>query len=518
VRSSSIAAGDDSMASPSVLRANNVGLQRFGLGFRLGQPPGARGEARELLLAEIERGTVAQPANVPFAGSAEIGAALYAFEDQEKSEREARRVLAQNSAAPSASVPNAVGQGAQIATAPPGAQVGTAPPGATSSAQNQMPQPAKPPNEPALPYKTYRDEVLARVLLALEPDGGIGERLVQFWSNHFCIGATKSNMTRIMAGAYEREAIRPHVFGRFEDMLVAAESHPAMLDFLDNRLSIGPGSPAGKRRGRGLNENLAREILELHTLGVSGGYGQIDVTNLARIITGWTVVGREGGLGAPGSFAFNAGLHEPGEPPLLGKPYGQPGQEKGLAAFSDLARHPATADFVAIKLVRHFVADEPPPALARDLATVFRRTDGDLKAVSRALLQSDVAWEAQPTKIRTPQEFLIAAYRALGRKPDSGQIIGPLGVMGQPFWQPSGPNGYPDTNDAWASAEGIKTRIDVAANWGRQAAGSVPDPRALAEDVLGPQISPATRQAIARAESKSQALALLLMSPEFQRR
>jgi uncharacterized protein (DUF1800 family) len=512
------------MASPSALRANSLGLQRFGLGFRLGQAQAVRAEAREVLLAEIERGTVAQPANVPFAGAAEIGAALYAFEDEEKSARGARRVLAQgvlaqgvlaqgvlaqNSAGPSPPEQGAAGQGSPVATVPPGE---------ASPTQNQIAQPAKAQNEPALPYKTYRDEVLARVVLEMEPDGGIGERLVQFWSNHFCIGATKSNMTRIMAGAYEREAIRPHVFGRFEDMLVAAESHPAMLDFLDNRLSIGPGSPAGKRRGRGLNENLAREILELHTLGVSGGYGQIDVTNLARIITGWTVVGREGGLGAPGSFAFNAGLHEPGTPPLLGKPYGQPGQEKGLAAFSDLARHPATADFVAIKLVRHFVADNPPPALARDIATVFRRTDGDLKAVSRALLESSEAWDAEPTKIRTPQEFLIAAFRALGRKPDGGQIIGPLGVMGQPLWQPSGPNGYPDTNDAWASAEGLKTRIDVAANWGRQAAGSVPDPRALAEEVLGPQISAETRQAVARAESKPQALAILLMSPEFQRR
>lgn len=376
----------------------------------------------------------------------------------------------------------------------------------------------KPANEPPLPYRTYRDEVVARVKLALEAETGFGERLVQFWSNHFCIGATKSNMTRIMAGAYEREVIRPHVFGRFEDMLLAAESHPAMLDFLDNRLSIGPASPAGKRRGRGLNENLAREILELHTLGVSGGYAQVDVTNLARIITGWTVVGREAVLGFPGSFAFNAGLHEPGAPELLGKPYGQPGKEKGLAALTDLARHPATADFIAIKLVRHFVADDPPPALVRDLSAVFRKTEGNLAAVSRALIESDAAWSAEPTKIRSPQEFLLAAFRALGRKAEFGPIAGPLGTMGQPFWQPSGPNGYPDGNEAWASPEGIKTRIDVAAGWGRQAAGSVPDPRALTEDILGPLLSPETRAAVARADSKPQALALLLMSPEFQRR
>lgn len=481
------------MASPSVLRSESVGLQRFGLGFGLGQTPDIRTSARERLLAEIERRTLPQPTGLPFSGAAEIGAALYAFEDAERAAREAKPPAGQ-----------------QVAAA-------AAPPGQTSGAQNQMAQP-KPANEPALPYRTYRDEVSARVRLALEAETGFGERLVQFWSNHFCVGATKSNMTRIMAGAYEREAIRPHVFGRFADMLVAAESHPAMLEFLDNRLSIGPSSPAGKRRGRGLNENLAREILELHTLGVSGGYAQVDVTNLARIITGWTVVGREAVLGFPGSFAFNAGLHEPGAPELLGKPYGQPGKEKGLAALTDLARHPATADFIAIKLVRHFVADEPPPALVRELSAVFRKTEGDLAAVSRALIESDAAWGAEPTKIRSPQEFLLAAFRALGRKAEFGQIIGPLTAMGQPFWQPSGPNGYPDGNEAWASPEGIKTRIDVAAGWGRQAAASVPDPRALTEDILGPLLSPETRQAVARADSKPQALALLLLSPEFQRR
>lgn len=475
-------------------KVESTGLQRFGLGARPGQSE-IRGRARELILAEIAAGPLAQPAGLRFSGAAEIGSALYAFEDKERMEREARRAVAQTSPAGQVAMPEMP----------------------ASQAPVQPQQPLRP-AEPPLPYQTYRDEVQARIQLALDAPTGFGERLVMFWSNHFCIGATKSNMTRIMAGAYEREAIRPHVFGRFEDMLVAAESHPAMLDFLDNRLSIGPNSQAGKRRGRGLNENLAREILELHTLGVSGGYGQVDVTNLARIITGWTVVGREGVLGFPGSFAFNAGLHEPGAPPLLGKPYGQPGKDKGLQALGDLARHPATAEFIAIKLVRHFVADEPPPGLVRDIAAVFRRTEGDLAAVSRALVEHDDAWRAEPTKIRSPQEFLIASYRALGRKPDSGQIIGPLGVMGQALWQPGGPNGYPDTNEAWASPEGIKTRIDVAAGWGRQAAGSIADPRPWAEDVFGPLLAPETRQAVARAESKPQALALALMSPEFQRR
>jgi uncharacterized protein (DUF1800 family) len=470
-----------------------LALQRFGLGPKPGEAAAA-GDIRERLLAEIRSEGAAQP-QVSFSGAAPIGRALYAFEDEERAARETRRVAGQPGS-----------QGMQVALAPPA-------PGQTQS-QMPAPQPAAPP----FPQKIYREEAVARVHLALAAEAGFAERLVQFWSNHFCVSVAKGNFVRAMAGAFEREAIRPNIFGRFEEMLIAVESHPAMLNFLDNQLSIGPDSRAGKRRGRGLNENLAREILELHTLGVSGGYTQADVTALARIITGWTIVGRDARLGFPGSFAFNPGLHDPGGQRLLGKVYRQEGKEKGLAALADLARHPSTAAFVAHKLARHFIADEPPQALVAELARVFRETGGDLAALSRALVTSELAWSAPATKLRTPQEFLVAALRALGRKPDFGQIAGPLGVMGQPFWQPSGPDGYPDGNAAWATPEGIKTRIDVAAQLGRQAAGSVADPRQLVEEVLGPLASAQTRQAVARAESKPQALALLLMSPEFQRR
>ncbi|MBN9451840.1 MAG: DUF1800 family protein [Bosea sp.] len=494
------------MAGSGELTAGAVALQRFGLGPKPGQGEVFRAQIREKLLAEIAAGGVAQPAGVPFSGTVEIGKALFAFEDQEKREREARRIA-------SATHAQASQQGSPQAME----MVGAAPQAQPAGPQNQM-APAKPPNEPALPYRTYRDEVKSRVDLALAAETGFSERLVMFWSNHFCIGATKSTIGRIMAGAYEREAIRPHVFGRFEDMLIAAESHPAMLDFLDNRQSIGPNSPAGRRQGRGLNENLAREIMELHTLGVSGGYSQGDVTNLARILTGWTMAGRDGRLGFPGSFIFNPGQHEPGVTPLLGRDYAQPDLAQGVAALTDLARQPATAHFIATKLVRHFVADDPTPPLVEALAATFRDSGGDLGAVYRALIGNDAAWMAPATKIRSPQEFMLASYRALGRKPDFGQIIGPVGVMGQPFWQPSGPNGYADSNAAWGSAEGLKTRVDVAAGWGRQAAGSVADPRVLADDILGPLLSPETKQAVARAESKPQAIALLLMSPEFQRR
>ena len=499
------------MAGPDDPKTGAIALQRFGLGPRPGQGEAMRREARDRLLAELEKGGAPQPPGAPFPGVTEIGRALFAFEDQQKIEREAKR----------AAMPTGPEnpQGMQVAGVAP--MAGPDRPGAEArpASQNETARAARPrPDEPALPFRTYRDEVKARVDLALAAATGFGERLTMFWSNHFCIGATKSNIGRIMAGVYEREAIRPHVFGRFEDMLIAAESHPAMLDFLDNRQSIGPNSPAGRRRGRGLNENLAREIMELHTLGVSGGYSQGDVTNLARILTGWTMAGREGRLGFPGSFVFNPGLHEPGATPLLGRPYDQPDLAQGVAALTDLAHHPATAHFIATKLVRHFVADDPPPKLVDLLASTFRQSGGDLPAVYRALIGSDEAWRAPATKLRSPQEFLLASYRATGLQPNFGQILGPLQAMGQPFWQPSGPNGYADTNAAWASAEGIKTRIDVAAGWGRQRANAVTDPNGLAADVLGPLLSSETRQTVARAESRPQAIALLLMSPEFQRR
>ena len=263
--------------------------------------------------------------------------------------------------------------------------------------------------------KTYRAEALARLQRAVIADCGFAERLVVFWSNHFCISANKGGLARMWAGSFEREAIRPYVLGRFGDMLKAVEQHPAMLFFLDNQQSLGPESRAGQNRKRGLNENLAREIMELHTLGVGGGYSQDDVTSLARIITGWTYAGRQGQLGTPGTFAFNANAHQPGAQWLLGKIYENTGLAQGEAALADLARHPSTAKFIAAKFARHFVADDPPPALVARLRDVFGKSDGDLKALASALLDSDDAWQTPMTKMRSPYEFLVAIGRLLGR-------------------------------------------------------------------------------------------------------
>jgi uncharacterized protein (DUF1800 family) len=366
--------------------------------------------------------------------------------------------------------------------------------------------------------KTYRAEALARLQRAVIADCGFVERLVVFWSNHFCISANKGGLARMWAGSFEREAIRPHVLGRFSDMLKAVEQHPAMLLFLDNQQSLGPESRAGENRKRGLNENLAREIMELHTLGVGGGYSQDDVTSLARIITGWTFAGRLGQLGIPGTFVFNANAHQPGAQRLLGKIYENNGVAQGEAALADIARHPSTAKFIATKFVRHFVADDPPPALVAWLQDVFRKSDGDLKALASALLDSDEAWQTPLTKVRSPYEFLVATGRLLGRNPEEpGRYLGGLNVLGQPLWSPAGPNGFPDTNAAWAAPEGMKLRLDISAQVASRLADSI-DPRDLLELVAADAASPETRWTIERAESRQQALALLLMSPEFQRR
>jgi len=390
---------------------------------------------------------------------------------------------------------------------------------ATVAPEAMAPSAPKPPPQPLnIIQKTFRAEALARLQRATLADCGFTERLVGFWSNHFCISANKGGLARMWAGSFEREAIRPYVLGRFGDMLKAVEQHPAMLFFLDNQQSLGPESRAGQNRKRGLNENLAREIMELHTLGVGGGYSQDDVTSLARIITGWTYAGRQGQLGTPGSFVFNANAHQPGAQRLMGKIYEANGVAQGEAALADLARHPSTAKFIAVKFARHFVADDPPPALVARLQDVFKKSDGDLKALATALLDSDEAWQAPITKVRSPYEFLVATGRLLARVPeDPGRYLNGLNVLGQPLWSPAGPNGFPDTNAAWAAPEGMKLRLDIAAQLASRLGDTI-DPRGLLEFAFADAASQATRQAVERAESRQQAVALLLMSPEFQRR
>ena len=251
-------------------------------------------------------------------------------------------------------------------------------PGGAGAAQVSPPDMAKPADQtparpnpvPGVPQQLYLDEARARFHAALGAEIGFAERLVWFWSNHFCVSADKVGV-RPICGAYEREAIRAHVLGRFGDMLLAAESHPAMLIYLDNARSIGPDSIAGIRQRRGLNENLAREILELHTLGVRSVYTQEDVTRFAQVITGWTVVAPRQDPERAGEFDFNSRMHQPGAKTVIGRNYPDTGVEQGRAVLADLARHPATANHVATKLVRHFVADTAPPSWSNGSPSAF---------------------------------------------------------------------------------------------------------------------------------------------------
>jgi uncharacterized protein (DUF1800 family) len=361
--------------------------------------------------------------------------------------------------------------------------------------------------------KMFRAEAGARIDAAVNASIGFAERLVWFWSNHFCISADKIPS---MAGGYEREAIRPHVLGRFAEMLLAAEGHPAMLFYLDNFASIGPNSVGGINRSRGLNENLAREILELHTLGVRSGYTQDDVTRFAKILTGWTFLQVGPNPEHGGEFTFNRLIHEPGPQTIMGKVYDDIGLDQGRAVLADLAHHPATAEHVAYKLARHFVADEPPPALAARLAQTFRDSDGDLKAVARALVLAPEAWIMERPKLKRPGEWRIAGYRAAGLEhPDVERALRTQGLMGEPMWRPPSPKGFADDEAAWI--DGLGLRLDVANAFSGQVEDRI-DPQILVDETLGPLASVETRQTIARAESRAQAFTLLLMSPEFLRR
>lgn len=492
-----------------------VALNRFGFGARGGSSgdlASAASDPRGFVRAELARPNAALLEQPSLRPSPELGKAFFAFNAEV---RRMRLAAAKSAPQPPESQAQMAGQpAAATAAAPPGGQAEPQPNTVRPpvAAVREVPQPVD------VIVKTFRTEALARFQRATLAEIGFVERLVTFWSNHFCVSAAKGGAVRILAGAFEREAIRPHVLGKFSDMLLAVESHPAMLLFLDNQQSLGPTSRAGINRKRGLNENLAREILELHTLGVGGGYTQQDVTSLARIITGWTFVGPDGRLGDPGSFAFNANAHEPGSHPLLGKSYLDTGLTQGQDALKDLARHRATAKFIATKLARHFVADDPPQALATRLAQRFSKTDGDLKAVTLELLDADEAWKAPLTKIRSPYDAVIATGRMLARVPEQPlRYLGNLNVLGQPLWSPAGPNGFADSNDVWASPEGMKLRLDLAAQIAARV-GDVFEPRELIDVIAGDAASNETRLTIERAESRQQAMALLLMSPEFQRR
>jgi uncharacterized protein (DUF1800 family) len=384
--------------------------------------------------------------------------------------------------------------------------------------------------------QTYLAAVDARANAALATPTPFLERMVHFWSNHFAVSADKQAAIPF-AGCFEAEAIRPHVLGRFSDMLIAVEQHPGMQLFLDQPRSAGPASQlaaiVGQRnpdRRPGLNENLAREIMELHTLGVRSGYAQADVTEFAKALTGWSVdVLPEGGLnpriealldiGAnPGGFVFRAAMHEPGPRTIRGTTYHQDGEAQARTVLNDLATAPATAAHIATKLARHFVADDPSPALVARIGAAFQRSGGDLPTVYRAMIEAPEAWAAGATKFKTPWDWLISSLRAMGRS-DIGtlQILPLTNQLGQPVWRPGSPAGWDDVAASWAAPAALVRRVELAQRFA-SGAGDRIDARQLAPKILPGTLGAMTAEQIGRAESAPTALALLLVSPDFLRR
>lgn len=472
-------------------------LRRFGLGSRPGEIGRIASDSRGFVLGQLDAADAARLSGPDLESSHAVLAEVQRARRAQRQAREQMKEVAGLSPEPAAK--------AMEGAAPKP----SSPDGAAASASS----PVKP---GAIRREAFVDELSARIDRAVFTDTPLLERLVMFWSNHFCVSAAKGPV-RGIAGSYEREVIRPHVLGRFADMLRASAQHPAMLIYLDNQVSIGPNSQAGRNRGRGLNENLAREILELHTVGVDGGYGQDDVTNFARILTGWTIGTIDAPLTEPGKFFYAANRHEPGAWTVLGKRYQDKGRLSGEDVLADLARHPSTARHIARKLARHFLGDTSPPLLVERLETEFRSTDGDLGAVTRALATSPEVWSAPPAKVVPPYDFLISIVRGFGYRPKAGELARLAAALGQPIWTPPAPKGWPDDDDAWMGPSAVRERLRIA-EMAARTIDKLSDPRKLASDLLGEALSDDTRQAIARAESREQGFELLIMSPEFLRR
>ncbi len=460
-----------------------IAVMRFGLGARPGDLKTAAGDPRGWLRAQT-RGPVALAGTTPLSPSDEIFAAVLAA-------RQERRELKRD----------AIEQSSPDAKA----------------ALNLLRDAYQP---------HYRAQVLARARSAALTAQPFGERLVHFWSNHFAVSADKGAIFGL-AGTLENEAIRPHVNGRFVALLSAVEKHPAMIAFLDNQFSVGADSEAARfaalrnaRRPFGINENLAREILELHTLGVNGGYTQRDVTSFAQIITGWSIGGGRGRLagGETGRFYFRDNLHEPGPKTFLGRTYAQDGEAQGEAVLADLAHHPSTARFIATKLARHFIADDPPPAAVERIARAYRRSGGDLPQVYAALVESPEAWEAGMNKFKTPEDFVFSTLRALDVAPQKPEeVIRSFDLLGQRQYTAGSPAGWADTSKSWDGSDALMHRVLWASLVAERYDRGV-DPLDVAAASLGGFARPETLTSLRRAASGSQALALLLLSPEFQRR
>ena len=381
-----------------------------------------------------------------------------------------------------------------------------------------------------------------KILRAAYSERQLEEVLVDFWFNHFNVFAGKGP-TRLYVAEFEREAIRPHVFGNFRNMLQAVAESPAMLFYLDNWQSAAPADapsmarPARSnlpalqnRRSRGLNENYARELMELHTLGVDGGYTQKDVQEVARAFTGWTIaLPRQGG-----EFTFNPRMHDAGEKMVLGRKIkAGGGKSDGEQVLDVLAAHPSTAKHISLKLARRFVSDDPPPGLVDRAAKRFRETRGNLGEVVRTIITSPEFFEpaAYRAKIKTPFEFVVSAIRATAVDTVNVQpYVQGLRDMGMPLYMCQPPTGYSDKAEAWVNTGALLNRMNFAVGLtsarvrglrgvSERAAGQLPvSHETIVSQVLASDLSESTKATVGKATTGSQAVALVLGSPEFQKR
>ena len=364
----------------------------------------------------------------------------------------------------------------------------------------------------------------AKIMRAVMSNRQLEEVLVDFWFNHFNVYLDKGP-DRFLVPSYERDAIRPHVLGKFKDLLKATAEHPAMLFYLDNWQSAAPPREGSRPRGRvrGLNENYARELLELHTLGVDGGYTQKDIVEVARCFTGWTIRDPR----TAGGFVFNERMHDKGEKVVLGVtiPAGG-GQNDGLKVLDILVKHPSTARYISFRLAQRFVADQPPPALVERMAKRFRETDGDLKQVMRTMLDSKEFWSegAFRAKMKTPLELVASAVRAVGADVQSAFALAQkIGELGQPLYRKQEPTGYSNSSEEWVNSAALLGRMNFAL---ALTSNKVPGVKMTAgqkpsiEDILRVRPGPATQAAIQASGDKpaDSVIALALGSPEFQRR
>ncbi len=365
----------------------------------------------------------------------------------------------------------------------------------------------------------------ARLYRALESSHQLEEVMVDFWYNHFNIFAGKG-LDGIWAGTFERDAIRPHVFGKFRDLLGATTRHPAMLFYLDNWKNTAPGSPGVRKQMQGLNENYARELMELHTLGVRGGYTQEDVITLARIMTGW-------GFRKPGKrrnmdgemFYFDPKRHDFSQKIFLGQPLTATGVAEGDEALDILASHPSTAKHIAFKLAQTFVSDNPPSTLVDKLSKRFLETDGDIRSVLETLFKSSEFWDkaSYDAKFKTPYRYILSALRAVGRPVDNIRAVyGVIRQLGMPLYGCQTPDGYKDTQDTWLNADGMVRRVNIAtaiASGKLKAYEEETTPLDLdsLEQNLDGTLSEETLKKIESLPAKLRA-AMILGSPDFMRR